>query len=214
MVGTCSITVYGVRAGGVLITATYPGDLNNAPSSGSDTIKVTECIAGANILDPNCVTKTTISSGSASADQAYSTNVNVTITGSMVRDGTPVTITSTNLGTSLPSGTTGLVTTGFYYLQVSGITSGTVTVCINGTQVAATTEMEYYYGGWQSASNIASTPGSKVCGDIPVSALNVKTLIAVGTPIDSPSAVMMFVVHNPLLRPLAAGTQLRLVSPT
>jgi hypothetical protein len=44
--------------------------------------------------------------------------------------------------------------------------------------------MEYYYGGWQSASNIVATPGFNVCGDIPVSVLNANTLIVIGAPID------------------------------
>jgi len=161
------------------IIGTYGGDSNNVGSSGSDVLTIPQVVI------------TTAASSSASPGHlptcASATQpVTVIIYNSSTRVRTPVTIGITTLG-NLGSGTTGLVTTGFYEIYVSGITYGTAFVCIYNTQVGGTTQMEYYHSLWLDALNVSRNKGPTISGDIPVSALNYGALVAIGTPIDPQS---------------------------
>src|SRR5205807_5391145 len=76
----------------------------------------------------------------------------------------------------------GLTPTQFFDVQVSGVTTGTATICITNPAVSAGTILQYWdpaansgAGSWVNASNVILS-SNQICGDIPVSALN-------GTPI-------------------------------
>ena len=199
---SCSITVTGTEPGILAITATYSGDTNNLGSSGSARLTVAQYAVSTAITS-------SVSPPVGFCPTTNPTGVSVWIVNSTAKAGTAVMIYVTNLG-NLGSGTTGLVTMGYYGIQVVGVTDGTAIVCIDSSQVTSTTQMEYYYGGWYNASQTFLIKGSAIRADIPVSALNGVTTdapvsalngvtkIAIGTPIVSGlrSAFMMSVIRN------------------
>lgn len=197
---SCWVTLTGGIPGYVIITATYSGDFNNRGTSGSSGL----------LTVAQALTLTAISSGSASASQTLPTGpMSVKIINSTAKDGTPVTISFTNLGPILPSGTTGLVPIGFYQVRVSGITDGVAKVCITNAGVSSTTVMEYGGpGGWRQAGADPTVPS--ICGDIPVSALNGGTQIVIGTPID-PASVWMSMIHSMMLRSTTESLHVRVL---
>ena len=156
---SCSVTVTGNSAGNATILATYSGDESNPGSSGSHTV-------GIYVSTPT----TTSSSGGASVDQTSTTGVRVDIAGSSPN--TPITISTTDLGSSQPTGTTSSgLDVEFFDVEVSGITTGTAYVYITSSAVMPTTLMEYW-DGTQWASPISyEVGGTTICGAIPVSAL-------------------------------------------
>src|SRR2546425_2509888 len=130
-------------------------------------------------------TATTISSTAPTVvDQTPSTGVNTTITGSPA--GASVSVTSTDLSNTQPGGTgqigLGLTPTQFFDVHVSGVNTGSATVCITNSAVTAGTTLQYWdptanggAGSWVNAANVTIS-GNQICGDIPVSFLN-------GTPV-------------------------------
>ncbi|MDG6906735.1 MAG: hypothetical protein JRN20_13220, partial [Nitrososphaerota archaeon] len=174
----CSVTVTGSSLGMVNITASYSGDSINSKSSGPFVLAV-------NIISSSNVT-TTLSGGGASSNQTSATGVSVNIKGSNAANGTSVAISTENLSSSNPG--VGSITLGgakYYDVKVGGVSSGTAQVCVVDTQANSNTVMEYWNGtSWLHASNIV-VAGTKVCGDIPVSALT-GTNIVLGNPVMPP----------------------------
>jgi hypothetical protein len=168
--GTCAapVTIEGSSSGSVTILATYSGDPNNLGSSGTYTVGVYTS------------TSTTLSSGSAVIDQSTATGVSVIITESSASDGTTVTLSSTNLGSSQPVGTgsTGLDPQ-FFDVQVTGISDGTADVYITSSGVTSTSVMEYWFDSqWVSLESQAVT-GTTICGVVPVADLG-QTPVVIG----------------------------------
>src|SRR5947208_9749845 len=87
-------------------------------------------------------TSTTIQQGSAFVQQP-TTGVNATITDSSAPDGTNISITSINYGTTQPAGTAGLSIdqVGFYDVKISGITDGTALICISNPNITTQTNI-------------------------------------------------------------------------
>jgi hypothetical protein len=87
--------------------------------------------------------------------------------------------------TSIPSGTTTpapVTSPNYYDLSITGLSAGTATLCITGSLVTSTTTMMYWNGNmWVSATGI-TVVGDKICGQIPVTALDTpSTPVAIGT---------------------------------
>jgi hypothetical protein len=199
---SCSVTVTGASPGGFALTASYGGDSSNTGSQGSTTLTVFQ----------NEVTTTiTYPSFPPLCPTSNPTGVSVTILNSTAKPGTVVTIYITKLG-DLGSGTSELVSIVYYEIQIVGVTNGVASVCINSTQVNATTQMKFYYGGWYYATNIVLIKGAAILGDIPVLALNSQTLVVIGTPIDTPHTIITSIIHHMLHQPFGR-LQIRLLLP-
>ena len=108
-----------------------------------------------------------------SSDQTGITGVSVSIAGSSATAGTGVTIVTTALTAPSVGVTPGTLNNEVYFdVQVTGISDGTATVCVNDLKADASTILQYWNAGeWVTASNVVSNIGSNVCGDVPVSAL-------------------------------------------
>jgi hypothetical protein len=120
--GTCPITVTGATAGSVTIKASYPGDANNAASSGTGTLTVT---GGA--------TTTTVSCLPASVAIGAASTCTATITGtSGAVAGTAVTFSQASGSTgrvTFPSpATCALAAGGTCSIAATGAAAGSVTV--------------------------------------------------------------------------------------
>jgi hypothetical protein len=126
-----------------------------------------------------------VSAGSVPTQTFSTTGLAVSVSGTT---GTSVQISTAQL-TAQPTHTGGLslspaggVAVGFYDLSLSGIAGGTAHVCISRSNIDATTVIDYFTAGsWTQAAMITVTPGTVVCGDVPVSALG-GTPLAVGDP--------------------------------
>jgi len=155
---------------------------NTATASGFDTTS-TALVATATATATFTATSTG-GAGTVFVDQTPTTGVTTSISGST--PSTPVSVTSTAASPTQPVGTgqisIGLTPTTFLDVHVSGVTTGTATICITNSAVSTGAMLQYWdptlnsgAGSWVSAANLTIS-GTQICGDIPVSALN-------GTPI-------------------------------
>jgi hypothetical protein len=134
--GTCSVTVSGVTAGSVTMTAYYPGDSSNAPSFGSATFAA---VAGSFYITANPTAVEVRSGGSAKTSTITVTSLNsFTGTVSLSYSVSP----STGLTVGLSPASVTLGSSGTSTLTVSSSTAGTYAVTITATsgtfQVATT----------------------------------------------------------------------------
>jgi hypothetical protein len=158
------------------LVATYPGDWNN--NAAVDDLDVG--FTSVNILNYLGVT-TLWANGQAAANFTSPTGLSVTISGSSAANGTPVGIFSATLGALLPGTPVLPLTNGLgpRYLGILGVTDGTANVCFASPQVEARTTLDYVSAGaWVGAANAQATPGVRVCGNIPVAAVDGTTLEA------------------------------------
>jgi hypothetical protein len=128
---------------------------------------------------------TSVLGGSATVDQTAVTGVSVSVSGSSAPDGTSVTVTSSNYGTTQPTGT-GVLQVGqvlFYDVQISSSTSlgSNAMVSVSITSPLFTVQnsvMSYWDASTSSWISVATTfiAPDTVCGIIPASDLT-------GTPI-------------------------------
>jgi hypothetical protein len=175
---SCSVSYRDPTSAGIVIYASYYGDVDNLGSSGTTVVGNFSPAATAAALTLTSVGDRT------RADQTALTGISTSITGSNSDDGIAVTIFSADLP-SLPAGTPGapLIGATYYYVQVYGVYSGTGRECISNPTVASTTQLYYYSGySWIAATGLSVVPGTSICGDIPVSALS-GAFLAIGYPL-------------------------------
>ena len=130
----------------------------------------------------------TTSNNSATVNQTATTGVSVTVSGSSLPNGAQVIVTSTNYGSSPPSGTGNVTISGavFYDVKVtssSGALGSDVssTISITNPSFTDSSVIEYWNGNsWVSVATTFTTPDT-VSGTIPASELT-GTLLAVGIP--------------------------------
>src|SRR5947209_10223366 len=166
----------------VSITASYSGDANNNPSTGTFSLSIAR---PAGVITVG-VGESNIGlggiSGGLTSNQSSRTGISVTITGSTEPFGLPVDVTTETLsepnsGVSAPD----LASPAYYDVFVTGISSGNAQVCIRSLTAVSSTTMQYWTGAkWTNASDIRLSSGI-VCGTIPVSALTGTNLV-LGTP--------------------------------
>src|SRR5438445_196555 len=158
-------------------------------------------------------TSTTIQQGSAFVQQP-TTGVNATITDSSAPDGTNISITSINYGTTQPAGTAGLSIdqVGFYDVKISGITDGTALICISNPNITTQTNiMKYWFNGiWNNANNPTVT-GNIICGGIPANALTGTVFVIGKPPDDTDSAVLGSITAS--VDPIQVNTQFTASAP-
>ena len=158
-------------------------------------------------------TSTTIQQGSAFVQQP-TTGVNATITDSSAPDGTNISITSINYGTTQPAGTAGLSIdqVGFYDVKISGITDGTALICISNPNITTQTNiMQYWFNGiWNNANNPTVT-GNIICGGIPANALT-GTVFVIGKPPDDTDSAVLGSITAPV-DPIQVNTQFTASAP-
>ena len=196
--GSCSVSYSDPASEGIVVGANYYGDTDNLQSSAATIFGNFNPGATAAALTLTAVGDRT------AADQTAITGVSTRITSSGSEDGTPVAIFSADLA-SLPSGTPNAPLGGaaFYYVQVYGLSSGTARECISNPSVDSSTQFDYFSGyGWVAATGITVTPGTSICGDIPVSALTGASLV-IGHPLPATTTVVQL---NPGTVPSAAPT--------
>ncbi len=109
------------------------------------------------------------------ADQASTTGVVVDLIG--VASATHANVYTSDLSTSgpgapPPGGPIGSPL-GAYGVVVTGLQSGTATVCLDNKGVTSSTGLAYYDGtSWGSPTSLSTRPGVSVCGTIPISVLS------------------------------------------
>jgi len=142
------------------------------------------------------VTATKIESDAAYVDQTSATGITVGITDEGASDGTSLSVITQSYGSGHPNSTPYLtlssdwVTEGFYDVQVTGITSGTATVCITNPNIDSSTIIEYSKD-WLPVQTTVT--GTTACGTIDVSSLS-------GTPI----VIINQLTHVPRYHPSIA----------
>ncbi|MCJ7423421.1 right-handed parallel beta-helix repeat-containing protein [Candidatus Bathyarchaeota archaeon] len=128
------------------------------------------------------VATSTIQDGATFENQTFLTGVSVSVSDSSAPEGTPVTITTTQIvRPTYPPGTVevGMNPAAYYDVNVQGISDGIATVYITNGGITGQTKMQYWNGArWVEASDV-SLLGNTLCGNIPVSALT-GTIIAIG----------------------------------
>src|SRR2546425_6348269 len=155
---------------------------NTATANGFDTATAT--LVATTTATATFTATSTGGTGAVSVDQTSTTGGTTSISGSSASK--PVSVTSTDLSNTQPGGTgqigIGLTPTQFFDVHVSGVTTGTATICITNSAASAGTMLQYWdptansgAGSWVNANNVILS-NNQICGDIPVSALN-------GTPI-------------------------------
>ncbi|TMI40043.1 hypothetical protein E6H23_08190 [Candidatus Bathyarchaeota archaeon] len=189
--GSCSVSLRGLSAGTVTVTAVYSGDTNNLGSSGSASFAVQK---PANAVASNSASST-LFGGKVSTDQTSVTGVSVSITGSTTADGTSVTMVTQHLSSlSTGVGPISLNNAAYYDVLVSGVSNGNAAVCITDQSAGSATTMMYWDGkGWVNASGVSVVVGSQVCGTIPVSALT-GTNVVVGDMPPTPLSPTLLVI--------------------
>jgi parallel beta-helix repeat protein len=135
--------------------------------------------AAAHVTGTSCsastgATGTTITSftGTGTFDHTGTTGVKVAISGSpyspivnVVTEGLPTPYAG------IPAST--FTNVKYYDVLILGITTGTANVCVNDALAISATTLLYYNGAsWVGATGVVATPFVKVCGNIPVLALN------------------------------------------
>jgi hypothetical protein len=128
-----------------------------------------------------------VSDHSATANQSATTGVSVTVSGSSLPNGAQVNVTSTNYGSSQPSGTGSVAISRavFYDVKVtssSGALGSSVsaTISIINPSFTSASVIEYWNGNsWVSVATTFTTPDT-VSGNILASELT-GTVLAVGT---------------------------------
>ena len=166
----------------VSITASYSGDANNNPSTGTFSLR---SVRPAGVITVG-VGESQIGlggvSGGLTANQSSTTGISVTIKGSTDSFGTPVDVTTETLsepnsGVPAPD----LASPAYYDVFVKGTSSGNAQVCIRSRTAVSSTIMQYWTGAtWTNASDIRLNAGT-VCGTIPVSSL-AGTNLVLGAP--------------------------------
>jgi hypothetical protein len=129
----------------------------------------------------------TVSNNSATVDQSATTGVIVTVSGSLLPDGTQINVTSTDYGSSQPSGTGAVSLSRAVYYDISvtsssGTLSSNVSVAasISNPSFTSASVIEYWNGNsWVLVATTFTSPDI-VSGTIPASALT-GTPIVVGT---------------------------------
>ena len=168
---SCSVTVLGATPGSLLMDAVYGGDSSYGGSSGA---------AGLNVYAAG---NPEVGTFGQCSDTAPPSHISVIL--STASAGAE--IFTTNLG-NLASGTTGLVTPGYYEVEVTGVSNGNAWICIYSSQVTGNSVMKYYYGGWQQAYPFTVSAGKWIGGLVPIAALSHEDLVTFGVPIDPPPA--------------------------
>jgi len=166
----------------VSITASYSGDANNNPSTGTFSLSIAR---PAGVITVG-VGESNIGlggiSGGLTSNQSSTTGISVTITGSTEPFGLPVDITTETLSepnSGVPAAD--LASPAYYDVFLTGILSGNAQVCIRSLRAVSSTTMQYWTGAdWTNASDTRLNTGT-VCGTIPVSALTGTNLV-LGTP--------------------------------
>ena len=165
-----------------MITASYSGDINNNPSTGTLSLSVARPAGVITVGVRESQVGLGGISGGLTSNQSSTTGLSVTITGSTASFGTPVDVTTETLsepssGVPAPD----LASPAYYDVFVTGISSGNAQVCIHSRTAVSSTIMQYWTGAtWTNASDIRLNAGT-VCGTIPVSALTGTNLV-LGTP--------------------------------
>ena len=166
----------------VSITASYSGDANNSPSTGTFSLSIAR---PAGVIAVG-VGESQIGLGGISggliSNQSSTTGISVTITGSTDPFGLPVDVTTETLSqpnSGIPA--PDLTSPAYYDVFVQGISSGNAQVCIRSPTAVSSTTMQYWTGAkWTNASDIRLNAGT-VCGTMQVSALTGTNLV-LGTP--------------------------------
>jgi hypothetical protein len=166
----------------VSITASYSGDTNNNPSTGTFSLSIARPAGVITVGVGEFGIGLGGISGGLTANQSSTTGISVTITGATESFGWPVDVTTETLsepnsGVPAPD----LASPAYYDVFVRGILSGNAQVCIPSRTAVSSTTMQYWTGAtWKNASDIRLNAGT-VCGTIPVSALSGTNLV-LGTP--------------------------------
>ena len=163
--GQATYTTSALAVGSHTIEAVYNGDSNFTGSTGSLVQMVGQSSAN---------NTTTINGGTASVP-VQPDGVSASISGSTAADGTSVSISSVDYGSTQPTRTGGIQLSGaqYYDVQVTGLgsgASGIARVSITSPSVTTATTMQYWYNGmWNNAGNV-TVVDQTISGDIPVAA--------------------------------------------